>query len=54
MLVLGEERLILEFLAVNGFAASTISSSEISTLDHEPEVDRLVSGLESPREGPTL
>lgn len=51
MLVLREERLILEFLAINGFSASTISSSEVSTLDHEPGVNRLVSRLEHPEKG---
>ena len=54
MLVLREERLILEFLAINGFSASPISSSEVSTLNHEPGVNRLVSRLEPSREGPTL
>ena len=49
MLVLGEERLILEFLTINGFATSPISSSKISTLYHEPGVKELVSRFESPR-----
>lgn len=43
VLVLGKECFILEFLAINGFTTSPISSSEISALDHEPGVYRLVS-----------
>lgn len=42
--VLQGEVLILEFVAVNGFAASTVASSEISSLAHEVGDDAVEGG----------